>query len=74
VTLCDRRSRIGCGARRPHICLTADEAAAFFREMAAVIDKYEIEGRDAAVHPVDTRRVTCVLAIVPETSYDRNIA
>jgi len=53
------------GGRRSYLWLTRDEAAAFAGELRDVIDRYT-SGRDAATHPEGTRRLECLLAIVPE--------
>jgi DNA-binding transcriptional ArsR family regulator len=53
------------GGRRSFLWLTEGEAQLFSEEMRAVIDKY-VADRDASNHPSDTRRVVCLLAIVPE--------
>ena len=51
---------------RSLLWLTADEAKALSSELSAVIDTYEFEDRDALEHPEGTRRLVCMVAIVPE--------
>jgi hypothetical protein len=55
------------GGRRSYLWLTEGEAQAFADEMRTVIDKY-VDDRDATSHPDGTRRLICLLAIVPEAS------
>lgn len=55
------------GGRRSFLWLSESEAQAFAEETRAVIDKY-VGDRDATNHPPDTRRLVCLLAIVPEAS------
>ena len=55
------------GGRRSYLWLSREEAAAFAGELRDVIDRYT-SGRDAAKHPVGTRRLECLLAIVPEVA------
>lgn len=52
------------GGRRSFLWLTEQEAAGFSAEMKAVIDKY-VADRDAVRHPDGTRRLVCLVAIVP---------
>jgi DNA-binding transcriptional ArsR family regulator len=56
------------GMRRSFLWLTSAEAEAFSAELGAVIDRYDFVGRDASEHPAGTRRVVCVLAIVPSVT------
>jgi DNA-binding transcriptional ArsR family regulator len=51
---------------RSFLWLTADEAKTLSAELNAVIDKYDFEDRDAVERPDDTRRLLCLLGIVPE--------
>lgn len=51
--------------RRSFLWLTEEEAVALATELNGTISRYT-SGRDAARHPADTRRVLCVLALVPE--------
>jgi DNA-binding transcriptional ArsR family regulator len=55
------------GVRRSYLWLTEDEARAFSTEVGAVVTKYAGD-RDAAHHPHGTRRVFCLVAVVPETT------
>jgi DNA-binding transcriptional ArsR family regulator len=55
------------GGRRSFLWLTEGEAQAFTEEMRTVIDRY-VGDRDATNHPADTRRLVCVLAVVPEAT------
>ena len=54
------------GVSRSYLWLTEDEAGAFSSELGAVVKKYAAE-RDAAHHPEGTRRVFCLVAVVPES-------
>jgi hypothetical protein len=54
------------GVGRSYLWLTEDEATAFDAELSAVLKKYTGD-RDAAHHPDGTRRVFCLVAMVPET-------
>lgn len=51
--------------RRSFLWLTPEEAAAFADDVNAAIDRH-VAGRDAVDHPEGTRRVMCILALVPE--------
>jgi len=51
--------------RRSYLWLTEAEAKAFSAELEAVLEKY-VADRDAVHHPSGTRRITCVVATVPE--------
>jgi DNA-binding transcriptional ArsR family regulator len=53
------------GGRRSFLWLTESEAQAFSEEMRTVIERY-VGDRDAAHHPAETRRLVCLVAIVPE--------
>jgi DNA-binding transcriptional ArsR family regulator len=53
------------GASRVYLWLTEDEAAGFDSEIGAVLKKYTGD-RDAEHHPEGTRRVFCLVAVVPE--------
>ena len=55
------------GVTRSYLWLTEDEAGAFASELNAVKKKYAGE-RDAEHHPEGTRRVFCLVAVVPETT------
>ena len=71
---CHRERRIEdepdvAGGRRSFLWLTEGEAQAFTEEMRTVIDRY-VDDRDATNHPADTRRLVCVLAVVPEAVWD----
>ena len=57
--------REAAGFRRSFVWLTEDEVGTFSAELRVVIDKY-VGDRNAATHPEGTRRVLCMLAIVPE--------
>jgi hypothetical protein len=35
-------------------------------ELNAVVERYDFEDRDGVEHPKDTRRLVCMVAIVPE--------
>jgi DNA-binding transcriptional ArsR family regulator len=61
------------GVRRSFLWLTEDEADGFSTELRAVVEKY-VGDRDLASHPEQTRRVFCMLAIVPETVADARSA
>ncbi len=54
------------GGRRSYLWLTEEEATAFDSELSAVLKKYAGD-RDAAHHPEGTRRLFCLIAIVPES-------
>lgn len=51
---------------RSFLWLTAAEARELSTELNALVDRYDLEDRDAVEHPKDTRRLVCMLAIVPE--------
>ena len=53
------------GVRRAYLWLTEEEASEFDSELGAVLKKYTGD-RDAAHHPEGTRRVFCLVAVVPE--------
>ena len=53
------------GVGRSHLWLTEQEATAFSSELYAVVEKYTGD-RDAAHHPEGTRRLFCLVALVPE--------
>ena len=53
------------GVGRSYLWLTEEEATAFDAELSAVLKKYTGD-RDAAHHPDGTRRVFCLVAMVPE--------
>ena len=53
------------GVSRAYLWLTEQEAADFDADLSAVLKKYTGD-RDAAHHPDGTRRVFCLLAIVPD--------
>lgn len=55
------------GGRRSFLWLSREEAAAFAAELRDVLERYT-SGRDAANHPEGTRRIECLLAIVPEAT------
>ncbi|HEX4527164.1 MAG TPA: metalloregulator ArsR/SmtB family transcription factor [Gaiellaceae bacterium] len=55
------------GIRRSFLWLSEAEATAAAAEFAAIVDKYTA-GRDAAQHPTGTRRLMCLLALVPEAT------
>jgi DNA-binding transcriptional ArsR family regulator len=55
------------GIRRSFLWLTEAEAGAFSDEMREVVRKYDA-GRDATVHPDGSRRLVCLLAIVPASA------
>jgi DNA-binding transcriptional ArsR family regulator len=55
------------GIRRSFLWLSEAEATAAAAEFAALIDRY-IAGRDAVQHPAGTRRMICLLALVPEVT------
>jgi hypothetical protein len=57
------------GGRRSFLWLSTDEAKAFSAEVGAVLDKYTGD-RDAVNHPEGTRRVLCMLALVPAADRD----
>jgi DNA-binding transcriptional ArsR family regulator len=57
--------RDAAGVSRAYLWLTEDEAAQFDTELSAVLKKYTGD-RDAAHHPEGTRRVFCLVAVVPE--------
>jgi DNA-binding transcriptional ArsR family regulator len=54
------------GLSRSFLWLTAAEARGLSAELTAVVDRYDFEDRDAVGHPEGTRRLVCMLAIVPE--------
>ena len=54
------------GVSRAYLWLTEDEAGELDSDLSAVLKKYTAD-RDAAHHPEGTRRVFCLLALVPET-------
>ena len=54
------------GGRRSYLWLSRDEAVAFAAELRDVLDRYTRD-RDAASHPEGTRRLECLVAIVPES-------
>lgn len=51
---------------RSFLWLTAAEAETLTADLQAVVDRYDFEDRDAVEHPEGTRRLVCMLAIVPE--------
>jgi DNA-binding transcriptional ArsR family regulator len=53
------------GVSRAYLWLTEDEARKLDSELGAVLKKFTGD-RDAAHHPEGTRRVFCLLAVVPE--------
>ncbi len=53
------------GVSRAYLWLTEDEAGELNSELDAVLKKFTGD-RDAAHHPEGTRRVFCLLAVVPE--------
>ena len=57
------------GGRRSFLWLSRDEAEAFSAELGGVLDKYTAD-RDAVNHPDGTRRVFCMLAVVPASARD----
>lgn len=57
------------GMSRSLLWLTAAEAREFSAELNALVDRYDLEDRDAVEHPKDTRRLVCMLAIVPEARH-----
>jgi DNA-binding transcriptional ArsR family regulator len=59
---------LACG-RRSFLWLSGAEAEAFSAELGAVLDKYTGD-RDAVNHPDGTRRVLCMLAVVPAAPRD----
>lgn len=61
--------RDAAGVRRSFLWLTEEEFGAFSTELRAVVDRY-VGDRDAALHPSGTRRVLCMVAIVPEAAED----
>jgi DNA-binding transcriptional ArsR family regulator len=52
------------GLGRSFLWLTEEEAEAFSSELSATIQKH-VEDRDAVEHPEGTRRVLCMVALVP---------
>jgi DNA-binding transcriptional ArsR family regulator len=54
------------GMSRSLLWLTAAEARELSAELNAVVERYDFQDRDAVEHPKDTRRLVCLLAIVPE--------
>ena len=59
--------RDAAGVSRPYLWLTEDELVTFTTELRALFDKY-LADRNAADHPPGTRRVLCLLAIVPQAA------
>jgi DNA-binding transcriptional ArsR family regulator len=57
--------RDAAGMSRTFLWLTEDEVAALSAELKAVLTRYTGD-RDAAHHPDGTRRVFCMVAVVPE--------
>ena len=57
--------REAAGVRRSFLWLTEDEVGAFSTELRAAVDKY-VGDRDTSTHPEGTRRVLCMVAMVPE--------
>lgn len=55
---------------RTFLWLTEEEALEFDREFFGVLEKY-VGKRNAASHPEGTRRVACVVAVVPEVTDQR---
>jgi DNA-binding transcriptional ArsR family regulator len=53
------------GINRAYLWLTEDEAAELAADMRAVLTKH-VADRDASHHPEGTRKVFCLIAIVPE--------
>jgi DNA-binding transcriptional ArsR family regulator len=53
------------GVSRAYLWLTEEEAGKLDAELGAVLKKFTAD-RDAAHHPEGTRRVFCLVAIVPE--------
>jgi DNA-binding transcriptional ArsR family regulator len=53
------------GVSRVYLCLAEEEASEFDAELSAVLKKYTGD-RDAEHHPEGTRRVFCLVAVVPE--------
>jgi len=53
------------GVSRAYLWLTEEEASEFDSELGAVLKKYTGD-RDAEHHPEGTRRVFCLVAVVPE--------
>jgi hypothetical protein len=53
------------GVRRSFLWLSEAEFEALSDELRSVVDRYERD-RDAASHPAGSRRVLCVIAVVPE--------
>ena len=51
--------------RRSFLWLSEEEAVSLVTDLNGVLDRYT-SGRNAADHPDGTRRVLCVLALVPE--------
>jgi hypothetical protein len=60
----DQAWRELAGGRRSFLWLDQDEATAFSKELGAVLDRYTAD-RDAVNHPAGTRRVLCMVAVVP---------
>ncbi|HET7855271.1 MAG TPA: metalloregulator ArsR/SmtB family transcription factor [Gaiellaceae bacterium] len=52
------------GLSRSFLWLTEEEAKAFSAELAETVQKY-VQDRDVVEHPEGTRRVLCMLGIVP---------
>jgi DNA-binding transcriptional ArsR family regulator len=59
------------GGRRSYLWLSREEASAFAAELGAVLEKYT-SGRDAVDHPEGTRRLECLIAIVPEAAREQS--
>jgi DNA-binding transcriptional ArsR family regulator len=57
--------REASGMNRTFLWLTEDEVRALSADLKAVLERH-LAGRDAAHHPEGTRRVFCMVAIVPE--------
>lgn len=57
--------RDAAGVSRAYLWLTEEEAGRFDSELSAVLKKFTAD-RDAAHHPDGTRRVFCLLAVVPD--------
>ena len=60
-----RRGATSPASSRAYLWLTEDEAAELDADLRAVLKKHTAD-RDAAHHPEGTRRVFCLIAIVPE--------
>jgi DNA-binding transcriptional ArsR family regulator len=57
------------GVSRSYLWLTEEEVTALAADLRAVIKKH-VGDRDATDHPEGTRRVFCLVAIVPEATKD----